>query len=77
MWATGMLSFDAARAAASVEFTSPATTQTLGSWSSRTCSTPRSALAVCSPCVPEPTPRKTSGSGSSSSSTKTSDILWS
>ena len=35
--------------------------------SSSTCSTPTSARAVCSACVPEPTPRKTSGVGSPSS----------
>ena len=31
-------------------------------------------LAVCSACVPEPTPRNSSGRGSPSSSKKTSDI---
>ena len=43
--------------------------------SSSTCSTPTSAFAVCSACVPEPTPRNTSGVGRPSWSRKTSDIV--
>ena len=52
MWAIGTPSFTAASAAASVELTSPATTQRSISRSSRTRSTPTRAFAVCSACVP-------------------------
>ena len=57
----GTPSFTAASAPASVELTSPATTQRSVSRSSSTRSTPTSAFAVCSACVPEPTPRNSSG----------------
>ncbi len=74
MWAIGMRSFTAASAPASVELTSPATTQRSISRSISTRSTPTSAFAVCSPCVPGPTPRNSSGRGIPSSRKKTSDI---
>ena len=69
-----MPSLDAASAQASVEFTSPATTTTSGWTSIRTFSNADRTLAVCTPCVPEPTPRKTSTSGKSRSARTSSDI---
>ena len=66
-WATGMPSLTAASAPASVELTSPGRRRGRARRSSSTLSIPTSAFAVCSPCVPEPTPRKTSGFGRSSS----------
>ena len=60
-WATGTWSLTAASAAASVELTSPATTTRSGGSSSRSFSTATSVRAVCSPCDPEPTPRKLVG----------------
>jgi hypothetical protein len=76
-WATGMPSLVAASAHASVELTSPATTTASGRRSSRISSKPARTFAVCSPWLPEPTPRKWSAGGKSRSARMSSDIRWS
>ncbi len=73
-WAIAMPSLEAASAHASVELTSPATTTASGRMSSRTFSNAESTLAVCTPCVPEPTPRKTSTWGKLRSASTSSDM---
>src|SRR5262249_3623113 len=74
-WATGMRSFEAVRAQARVELTSPATTTRSGSNSRQVASNAVSTAAVCAACEPDPTSRWTSGRGMPSSSKKTSDML--
>ncbi len=71
-WQTGMPSFTAASAPASVEFTSPGTTTRSGFSSTNASSSPASARAVCAPCAPEPTSSWTWGRGRGSSSKNTS-----
>jgi hypothetical protein len=69
-----MPSFTAARAAESVELTSPATTTRFGSRWTNARSRPISARPVCSACEPEPTWSSTCGRGSGSSEKKASLI---
>ena len=71
-WQTGIWSFAAASAPASVELTSPGTTTMSGFSSRKTCSSSISARAVCAPCKPEPTSSWKWGVGSGSSAKKTS-----
>ncbi len=67
-----MPSFTAASAPASVELTSPATTTRSGRSSTKACSRPSSARAVCAPCDPEPTWSSMCGRGNGSSAKKAS-----
>ncbi len=76
-WITPTPSFTAARAAAIVELTSPATRTASNRCSTSTASVPVSTAAVCSACEPEPTPRKKSGRGRSSCWRNDSDSIGS
>lgn len=57
IWATGMCSFTAAKAPASVELVSPKTKRTSGDSSTRRSSMASSIRPVCFPWEPEPMPR--------------------
>ena len=61
MWPTGMFSFDAVSAAASVELTSPGTSTMSGLTSFSSGSSRSITRAVWTACVPEPTSRWWSG----------------
>ncbi len=77
-WATGIPSFTATSAAASVEFTSP-TVNTQSGWvRSSSGSSAIMIRPVCMECDAEPIPRFTSGRGSSRSSRKSFDreLSW-
>ena len=56
-WTTGTWRLAATSAVASVEFTSPTTTTASGATVSSTGSKASITRAVCSACVPPPTPR--------------------
>ncbi len=71
---TGIIRFAAASAQATVEFTSPATSTSLGGDTSRSASKRSRIRAVWMAWLAEPTSRFTSGSGRPSSSKKTRDM---